>query len=122
MAAQAARDLDFRLIPDEHPEQGYYYRSDHFSFAKVGVPGFSVELGKDIIGKPAGWGQKADADYRAHRYHQPSDQFDPTWDYSAAKQAAEIGIYIGWAAANAPGLPGWKKGDEFERARLASLK
>lgn len=121
LVEQAARTLGFHVIPDKHPEQGYYYRSDHFSLAKVGVPSFSLELGDDVEGKPAGWGEQKDVEYRKNHYHQPSDEFDPSWDYSAAKQAAEIGIFIGWHAAMQPQLPGWKKGDEFEAARLKSL-
>jgi Zn-dependent M28 family amino/carboxypeptidase len=121
IARQAARALNFRIVPEEHPEQGYYYRSDHFSLAKVGIPAFTLDLGSDVIGKPPGWGEKQEAEYRARHYHQPSDEFNPNWDYSAAEQAAAIGIYIGWQAAIAEALPGWKKGDEFEAARLKSL-
>jgi Zn-dependent M28 family amino/carboxypeptidase len=121
IARQAARALNFRIVPEEHPEQGYYYRSDHFSLAKVGIPAFTLDLGSDVIGKPPGWGEKQEAEYRARHYHQPSDEFNPNWDYSAAEQAAAIGIYIGWQAAIAEALPGWKRGDEFEAARLKSL-
>jgi Zn-dependent M28 family amino/carboxypeptidase len=121
LAEQAAGAFAVRIVPDQHPEQGFYYRSDHFSFAKVGIPAFSFHLGTDVVGKPAGWGEKQEADYRATRYHRPADKFDPSWDYAAAEEAAQIGIYIGWHAANQDALPGWEKGDEFEAARLKSL-
>ena len=122
VAQAAARALGFRLVPDQHPEQGYYYRSDHFSLAKTGIPAFSLRLGNEVIGKPEGWGAAKDEEYRKNRYHQPSDEFRDDWDYSAARQAASIGAYIGWEAATTPRLPAWKKGDEFEAARLASQK
>ncbi len=119
-AKRAAAELGFQLVPDKNPEQGYYYRSDHFSLARVGIPAASLDLGTDVIGKPPGWGEQQEAEYRKNRYHQPADEFQPDWDYSAAVQAAEIGIFIGWEAATQPVLPGWKKGDEFEAARLKS--
>ncbi len=122
IAQRAARELGFRLVADQHPEQGYYYRSDHFSLAKVGIPAVSLDLGTDVVGQPASWGEQQEAEYRQKRYHQPSDEFDSNWDYAAAVQAAEIGIFIGWEAAIQEALPGWKKGDEFEAARLASLR
>jgi Zn-dependent M28 family amino/carboxypeptidase len=122
LAQRAARELNFRIIPDPHPEQGYYYRSDHFSLARVGVPAFSLALGNEVIGKPQGWGREREEEYRKKSYHQPSDEFRQDWDYSAAVRAAEVGVYLGWEAATQPALPGWKKGDEFEAARLASLR
>jgi Zn-dependent M28 family amino/carboxypeptidase len=109
--------LGLSIIPDPEPEQGHYYRSDHFSFGKVGIPAFSIDPGHDVIGKPAGFGAQWSTDFRANHYHQPSDQFDPNWDWSEAVQMGQLGIWMGWEAANAATMPNWKTGDEFRAAR-----
>jgi len=109
--------LGLSIIPDPEPEQGHYYRSDHFSFGKVGIPAFSIDPGHDVIGKPAGFGAQWSTDFRANHYHQPSDQFDPNWDWSEAVQMGQLGIWMGWEAANAAAMPNWKTGDEFRAAR-----
>jgi Zn-dependent M28 family amino/carboxypeptidase len=120
-ALRITKALDLKIIPDPEPEQGHYYRSDHFSFGKVGIPAFSVDPGHDVIGKPAGFGDQWSADFRANHYHQPSDQFDPNWDWSEAVQMAQLGIWMGWDAANAAAMPNWNTGDEFRAARDRSL-
>src|SRR3954447_3571950 len=109
--------LGLSIIPDPEPEQGHYYRSDHFSFGKVGIPAFSIDPGHDVVGKPAGFGAQWSNDFRANNYHQPSDQFDPKWDWSEAVQMGQLGIWMGWEAANAAAMPNWKPGDEFRAAR-----
>jgi Zn-dependent M28 family amino/carboxypeptidase len=121
-AQRIARALGLTIKPDAHPEQGYYYRSDHFSLAKVGVPAVSVDLGDAYVGKPAGWGAAQDLAYREKRYHRPADEYDPSWDFSGLVEIARFGVYLGWQAANAQALPGWNPGDEFAAAREASLK
>ncbi len=115
-----ARESQLSIRPEAHPEQGYYYRSDHFSLAKVGVPAFSVKLGVDYIDRPERWGVEAQEDYTANRYHQPSDEFDPTWDFSGLEQLARFGYELGLRIANQPDLPTWNEGDEFLPARLKS--
>ena len=115
-----ALESGFTIRPEAHPAQGYYYRSDHFSMAKAGVPAFSVKLGVDYIGKPEGWGLKAQEDYTANRYHQPSDEFDPSWDFSGLEQLARFGFELGFRVANEPDLPTWNEDDEFLPARLKS--
>src|SRR5207344_1631513 len=75
--AAASRDLKFRIVPDPHPEQGSFYRSDQFSLAKVGIPAFSLDPGNEYVGKPEGFGQKIWDDYEAKRYHRPKDEYDP---------------------------------------------
>ena len=115
-----ASESGFVIRPEAHPGQGYYYRSDHFSMAKVGVPAFSLKLGVDYAGKPEGWGLKAQEDYTANRYHQPSDEFDPSWDFSGLEQLARFGFELGLRVANEPELPTWNDGDEFLPARLKS--
>ena len=99
--------LGLSIIPDPEPEQGHYYRSDHFSFGKVGIPAFSIDPGHTVIGKPDGFGDQWSADFRANHYHQPSDQFDPNWDWSEAVQMGQLGIWMGWEAANAAARPIW---------------
>ncbi len=120
-ALRITKALGLKIIPDPEPEQGHYYRSDHFSFGKAGIPAFSVDPGQDVIGKPAGFGKQWSTDFRANHYHQPSDQFDPNWDWSEAVQMAQLGIWMGWDAANAATVPNWKEGDEFRAARDRSL-
>jgi len=121
-AERIARVMSLTIKPDASPEQGFYYRSDHFSLAKVGVPAMSVDVGQDYVGKPAGWGAEKEKDYREKRYHRPGDHYDPSWDFSGLVEVARLGVYLGWEAATMAELPGWKPGDEFAAARAASLK
>ena len=118
--ATLAAEFGFSIRPDAHPEQGYYYRSDHFSLAKVGIPAFSVKFGVDYVGKPKGWGVEAQEDYTANRYHQPSDEFDPTWDFSGLAKLARFGLELGRRTAELDPLPTWNEGDEFLPARQRS--
>jgi Zn-dependent M28 family amino/carboxypeptidase len=121
-AQRIAKALGLTIIPDPEPEQGSYYRSDHFSLGKVGIPAVSIDAGQDVVGKPKEWGAKQSADYRANRYHQPSDEFDPKWDWSEGVQMAQLGYWLGWEAANAATMPNWKPGDEFRGIRDRSLR
>jgi Zn-dependent M28 family amino/carboxypeptidase len=120
LAEAVAAEFGYELDPDPNPEQGYYYRSDHFSLAKAGIPAFSVSLGNRVIGKPAGWGEEQETDYREHRYHQQADEFDPSWDFSGLAKLTEFSFELGRRIANQPGLPTWQAGDEFLPARQAS--
>ena len=120
-AQRITKALGLEIVPDQSPEQGSYYRSDHFSFGKAGIPAFSIGQGTDLLGKPADLGKKLLDDYRANHYHQPSDQFDPNWDWSSAVQMGQLGFWLGWDAANSPDKPNWKPGDEFRVARDRSL-
>ncbi|MGD0792782.1 MAG: M28 family peptidase [Terriglobales bacterium] len=120
-AVQAiAQDFHFKIRPDARPEAGHYYRSDHFSLARVGIPAFSINEGMKFKGHDEAWGLAQDADYNAHHYHQPSDEYHPGMDYTSDAAMARFGFALGWEAANHARLVGWKKGDEFERARRAS--
>ncbi|MEO8380110.1 MAG: M28 family peptidase [Acidobacteriota bacterium] len=112
-AQKVTKALNLTIVPDQAPEQGSYYRSDHFSLAKVGVPAFSVKQGFDVLGKPAEWGTAMSKEYRDKHYHQPSDEFDPAWDFGAAAQVARLTFWLGWEAANAPDKPMWLPGEEF---------
>jgi len=105
-----------RLAPDAHPEKGYFYRSDHFSFARVGVPSVSIGPGTDFVGREPSWGIDQDDAYTAHRYHQPSDEYRPDFDLRGAAQLAEIVLGFGESLANAPTVPTWLPGAEFHRS------
>ena len=120
--AVQATAAEFRLAirPDAHPEAGYYYRSDHFSLARVGVPGFSINNGMKFKGHDEAWGLAQDDDYTKNHYHQPSDQYRPGMDYTSDAAMARFGLALGWTAANQSTRVNWRKGDEFEKARLAS--
>jgi Zn-dependent M28 family amino/carboxypeptidase len=111
-----------RLSPDAHPEAGHFYRSDHFSFAKAGIPSVSIGGGVDYMGRPAGWGLKQAEDYTAHRYHQPSDEYRSDFDLSGAAQLAEIVYRFGVSLGNARTVPAWTPDAEFRAARDASRK
>ena len=120
--AQLVRLGGVRLSPDAHPEQGHFYRSDHFSFAKVGIPSISIGSGDDFVGRPAGWGKQQDEDYTAHRYHQPSDEYHPNWDLSGAVQLSDIVYRLGLSLGNAQTVPTWNADAEFKALREASRK
>jgi Zn-dependent M28 family amino/carboxypeptidase len=114
---EAARRFNFTIAPDPRPEAGLYYRSDHFSFARVGIPAFSIEDGRDLLGKPPGTGDKLFAEYNDHKYHQPTDKYSDDWDFSGMEEYCRFGMLIGVTVANSPKLPTWRAGDEFLPAR-----
>lgn len=119
---QAAHRMELTIKPDAQPEQGHFYRSDHFSLAHAGVPAFSINLGTDYYGKPAGYGQKIFEEYNEKHYHQPSDEYHDDWDFAGMEEAAKFGFLIGMTVANEPQLPTWHAGDEFLPARVAEPK
>jgi Zn-dependent M28 family amino/carboxypeptidase len=107
-----ARRLNLEIKPEARPEQGSYFRSDHFPFAKAGVPAFSIKMGTEFLGKPPGFGEQLFREFNAKHYHQPSDEYREDWDFSGLVEMARFGMLIGLEAANAPNLPTWKPGDE----------
>jgi len=110
------------LTPDAEPEKGRYYRSDHFEFAKVGVPGLYLQSGVQFIGKPAEFGrQKIDA-YTANDYHKVTDEIKPDWDLSGAADDARLLFEVGLEVANGADYPKWKSGSEFNARREEMLK
>ncbi len=120
LVRRVARDFDLSIQPDDRPEAGHYYRSDHFSFARVGVPAFSVNEGALFKGHDLAWGEEKEKDYVAHHYHQPSDEYRPDMDFTGDAKMARFGFALGWQVANLPELTGWQPGDEFEKARKSS--
>lgn len=117
-----ARWQDRVVTPDSFPDRGYYYRSDQFSLAKIGVPGVYLHSGINVIGQPEGWGKKQLEAWTETKYHQPSDEYDPNWDLRGAVQDVRLLYHVGLLAATRPDLPKWNPGDEFEAARQAALK
>ncbi|HWH52990.1 MAG TPA: M28 family metallopeptidase [Gemmatimonadaceae bacterium] len=103
--------------PDAEPEKGFYYRSDHFEFAKVGVPALDPDAGVNFIGKPANYGVQARDEYTTKHYHQPSDEVSPDWDLSGAVDDLRVLFKVGDTVANADSLPTWKPGTEFKARR-----
>ena len=118
--ATAAR-FNLAIVPDAHPEAGHYYRSDHFSMARAGVPAFSVGSGTLYKGHDAAWGLAQEDDYVAHRYHNFSDNYTPDMDFTSDAKLARFGLELGWQALTAPTTVSWHPGDEFEAARKKSL-
>jgi Zn-dependent M28 family amino/carboxypeptidase len=111
-----------RISPEEHPERGYFYRSDHFSFAKVGIPAVSIGAGTDFVGRPKGWGVEQNEEYTAKRYHQPSDAYRADFDLTGAAQLAEIILRFGTSVANASTIPTWNRDAEFREVRERMLR
>jgi Zn-dependent M28 family amino/carboxypeptidase len=109
------------LVPDQFPDRGFFYRSDQFNLAKIGVPAAYFDGGTDVIGKPPGWGKQQQEKYEEKDYHQPSDELRDDWDLSGAVQDAQLFFYLGLKVANAAKMPAWKPGDEFEAARKKAL-
>jgi len=113
---EVAKEFNLTIRPDSRPEAGHYYRSDHFSLGRVGIPAFSISEGMKYKGHDAAWGMAQAKDYVEHRYHQPSDIYTPDMDFRGDALMAEFGYALGQKAAAAPTVPMWLPGDEFEHA------
>jgi Zn-dependent M28 family amino/carboxypeptidase len=114
---EVAKEFHLTIKPDARPEAGHYYRSDHFSLGRVGIPAFSVSEGMKYQGHDAAWGQAQAKDYVDNRYHQPTDVYEPSMDFRGDALMAEFGYELGQRAANSTEIPLWNPGDEFERAQ-----
>jgi Zn-dependent M28 family amino/carboxypeptidase len=115
-----ATAFDLATLPDPNPMAGHYYRSDHFSLARVGIPAFSVDQGDLFEGRTAEWGHQQFEDYVEHHYHQPSDEYHADWDFRGNAKLARFGLVLGWLASAQPKPVEWLPGDEFEAARKAN--
>lgn len=111
------RERSLTLRPDARPEQGSFYRSDHFPFAKVGVPSISLGAGEEYVGHPTGWGEQQFQEFNTKHYHQPSDEYSDSWDFSGMAQEAELALAIGLRIADAKEMPRYNPNDEFAKAR-----
>ncbi|HEY0163330.1 MAG TPA: M28 family peptidase [Edaphobacter sp.] len=117
-----AKRFNLAIVPDAHPEAGSYYRSDHFSLSRVGIPAFSVDQGALFEGHDRAWGEAKDAAFVDHDYHNFSDNYHPDWDFAGNAKLVRFGMELGWEALSAPKNIQWLPGDEFEAARKASEK
>jgi Zn-dependent M28 family amino/carboxypeptidase len=119
---QVAAEQGRVVKPDAEPEKGFYYRSDHFEFAKQGVPALDTDSGTDFVGKPAGWGLKMREKYTQENYHKPSDQVKPFWDLSGEVEDLRLLFSVGYRVANGDTYPNWNPGTEFKAKRDAMFK
>jgi Zn-dependent M28 family amino/carboxypeptidase len=115
-----AKEFRLAIRPDARPEAGHFYRSDHFSLARVGIPSFSINQGMKFKGHDEAWGLARDKDYTEKHYHQPSDEYHPEMNFVGDAAMARFGFALGWEGASAAKLIGWQNGDEFEAARVKS--
>ncbi|MGA2921528.1 MAG: M28 family peptidase [Candidatus Sulfotelmatobacter sp.] len=115
-----AKEFRLTIRSDVRPEAGHFYRSDHFSLARVGIPSFSINEGMKFKGHDEAWGLAQDKEYTEKHYHQPSDEYHPEMDFVGDAAMARFGFALGWEAASSPRLVGWQKGDEFEATRAKS--
>lgn len=120
LVQDVARQFGLTLRPDPRPEQGSYYRSDHFALARVGIPAVSLKPGSEFAGKPADYSFSVFRQYNTRRYHQPSDEYQDDWDFAGLEQAARFAFVLGASAASVDRLPTWQPGDEFLAAREES--
>ncbi len=112
-----AAELGLEIVPDQEPEKGFFFRSDHFPFAKAGVPSLYIEHGQRYRGKPEGWGKQISEDYTAHRYHAPSDEFSDDFVFDGAVQQGLLIFRTAWDIAMTDAWPNWNEGQEFKAAR-----
>src|SRR5690242_18068089 len=110
----AARAESLAVV-HEPDVRGSFYRSDHFPFAKAGVPSLSIQPGTDFVGRPTGWGREQAALYNRTRYHQPSDEYRPGFTYDGMAQEVRVALRVALAVANTPDMPQWHANSEFQR-------
>ena len=122
IGSAVAQEQGRTMQPESHPERGSYYRSDHFEFAKVGVPSYYAKSGKLFIGQPADFGEKLINDYIANDYHKVTDEVKPGWTFEGAAQDTAFLLQVGLRVANGDTWPEWKPGNEFKARRDAMLK
>jgi Zn-dependent M28 family amino/carboxypeptidase len=117
LASQLAARHQRVVGPDPEPERGYFFRSDHFSLAKIGVPAVSISDSADFVGKDSGYAKRVHDAYNERRYHQPSDEFQSDWNYDGAVQDMRLLAELGWRLANDPAMPAYNPNELFARAR-----
>ncbi|HEX4383193.1 MAG TPA: M28 family peptidase [Myxococcales bacterium] len=122
VARKVAAEQGRTMHGEAHPDRGGYYRSDQFSMARVGVPSLYSVGGPNFVGKPQGWGDEQSLDFEKHNYHQPSDEYHGDWNFEGAVQDAQLQLIVGLRIANAPQMPSWLPGDEFEAARKSAQR
>jgi Zn-dependent M28 family amino/carboxypeptidase len=120
LARRLAAEQERVVVPDTEPQKGFYYRSDHFELAKVGIPSFYADPGVDFLGKPEGWGQRERERYVAEDYHKPSDEVKEWWDLSGMVEDLELFFAMGRHLATSDEWPEWSETSEFRAVRQAS--
>ncbi len=110
------------VTPDQSPDKGFFYRSDNFSLARIGVPALYLKAGSQFVGRPEGWGDAVVGEHSRAHYHRPSDEWNDDWTADGMVLDAAFGFLAGWLVANADAMPAWYPGDEFEAARLEALQ
>jgi len=118
---QAAARQGRTVKPEQFPDRGFFYRSDQFNFAKIGVPAIYLDTGTEFIDRPAGWGKEQIEAWEAVHYHQPSDELEESWNFDGFVEDTQLMLDAGLIVATSPDLPTWHPGDEFEAARLEAL-
>ncbi len=108
--------------PDQFADRGYFYRSDQFSFAKIGVPALYLDTGTEFVDRPADWGKAQVNHYTDVNYHQPTDEYDDSWNFDGMIEDARLGFWTGLSIAISDEMPRWNPGDEFEAARIRALE
>ena len=108
-------------MDEPEPDKGYYYRSDQLNFARVGVPALYFKSGASYVGRPEGWGKEKEAEYRKHRYHQPSDAITADWNLDGMVEDDVLAYRVGLDVVRGAALPAWFPGDEFEAKRKAAV-
>jgi len=121
IAESVAKSQGRVLKPDQFPDRGYYYRSDNFSFAKIGVPALYFGEGTEVIGRAPEWGRQQIEAWELHKYHQPADKLDASWNFDGVIEDTKLAMLSAWLIAQTDNLPSWKPGDEFEAARKRAL-
>jgi Zn-dependent M28 family amino/carboxypeptidase len=121
IAARVAATQGRVVKGDQFPDRGYYYRSDQFSFARIGVPALFFDDGTDFIGRPPNWGREQIEQWELKKYHQPSDRLEGGWNFDGMIEDAQLAMLSAWLVAQADAMPTWKPGDEFEAARKRAL-
>lgn len=117
-ALRAAQKQGRITVPEANPEGGWFFRSDHFNFAKKGVPGLYIGPGNDALGHEPGWGKEQTAAYNRLRYHSPADEFDAnTWNMDGMVEDIRLLFDVGYQLSNESSFPAWKKGSEFKAYR-----
>ncbi len=122
LIVELAREVQRVVVPDPEPEKGFFYRSDHFEFAKQGVPALYTDSGIDYVGKPEGYGKQKRDEYTNNDYHKPSDEIKPDWDLSGAIEDNRLLFRVGYEVAQRPQWPEWEPGTEFKAKREEMLK
>jgi Zn-dependent M28 family amino/carboxypeptidase len=118
----AAKEQGRVVRPDPEPEKGFFYRSDHFSFAKMGVPAIDPDDGIDNRVNGEAWGREQRDKWTAEKYHKPGDEYDATWNLEGAAEDARLYFAVGYRLAQETTWPNWREGNEFRAKRDAMMK